>query len=80
MYEGLALALQATDAPLEEIERTMMSVVDFAADMDDILVVAEYMTNLGLDRRALELFQEVAATQPFPGTLFARPGSSPTDG
>jgi hypothetical protein len=65
MYEGLALALQATEAPLEEIERTMMSVVDFATNMDDILVAAEYMTHLGLDRRALELFREVAATQPF---------------
>jgi hypothetical protein len=64
MYEGLALALQATDAPLEEIERAMMSVVDFATNMDDILVAAEYMTHLGLDRRALELFREVAATQP----------------
>jgi len=64
MYEGLGLAMQASGAPESEVERALMSVVDFSGSVDETLFVAEYMARLGLDRRALQLFQNMAAAQP----------------
>jgi len=64
MYEAMGLAMQASGAPAEDVERALMSVVDFATCQDDILIVAEYMTHLDLDRRALDLFRNVATAQP----------------
>lgn len=65
MYEAMALAMKATEAPDEEVERVLMSAVDFASSPDDVLIVAEHMTHLDLDRRALQLFRNVADVQPF---------------
>jgi len=65
MYEGLGLSLKANGAPAEEVERALMSAVDFANSLDDVLYVAVFMTHLGLDARALKLYREVAAAQPF---------------
>jgi tetratricopeptide (TPR) repeat protein len=64
MYEGLGLALQASGADQVEVERALMSVVDFSSSVDETLFLAEYMTRLGLDRRALQLFQNMAVAQP----------------
>ena len=64
MYEGLGRAMQASGAPEPEVERALMSVIDFSSSFDEMLFVAEYMTRLGLDRRALQLFQSMAAVQP----------------
>jgi len=64
MYEGLGLAMKASGAADSEVERALMSVVDFSTSVDETMYVAAYMTQLGLDRRALQLFQNVAAAQP----------------
>ena len=64
MYEGLGLAMKASGAADSDVECALMSVVDFSSSVDETMYVAEYMTQFGLDRRALELFQNVAAVQP----------------
>ncbi|MCY2988149.1 MAG: hypothetical protein NTY19_09840 [Planctomycetota bacterium] len=64
MYESLALALKASHAPDEDVERALMSAVDFSSSLDDVMYVAVYMTHMGLDGRALKLFRQVAAAQP----------------
>ncbi len=64
MYESLALALKANHAPDDDVERALMSAVDFSSSLDDVMYVAVYMTHMGLDGRALKLFRQVAAAQP----------------
>ncbi|HEY2881955.1 MAG TPA: hypothetical protein VGJ15_05965 [Pirellulales bacterium] len=64
MYEGLALAMQAQKAPPEEIERALMSAVDFATSATDLMNVAVYMGRIGLDRRALKLLRQASALEP----------------
>ncbi len=65
MYEALALAMQADNQPKEEIERALMSAVDFANSPTDVMNVAIYMARIGLDTRALKLMRQVAAMEPF---------------
>jgi hypothetical protein len=64
MYEALALALEISGAPSTEIERALMSAVDFSESVDDIFYIATYMSRSGLEQRALKLFHEVAAANP----------------
>jgi hypothetical protein len=64
MYEALALAMQAVDAPKEDLERALMSAVDFSEDLDGVMHVAAYMSQVGLDGRALALFREVSSAAP----------------
>ena len=71
MYEALALAMRAAQAPPTEIERALMSAVDFADSVEDLLLVAVYFTRLGdpksqdhFDRRALRIFREVSTQFP----------------
>ena len=65
MYEALALAMQAQGRSKEEIERVAMSAVDFAQTPLDLMVTAIYFDRqLGLRRRALELYKQVARLAP----------------
>ena len=66
MYEALALAMLAGDYPQSEVERALMSAVDMSSDLDVMMDIAIYMARLGLDRRALQLFREVAFMQSVP--------------
>ena len=51
MYEALALAMQAADRPPEQIERAVMSAVDFIDNPTDLMYLGVYLTQLGLDQR-----------------------------
>lgn len=64
MYEALTIVLRAEDAPAEEIERAIMSTVDFSDNVNDLMFAAAYMAHIGLDSRALKMFREVAALNP----------------
>jgi hypothetical protein len=64
MYEGMGLALQAMNRPKAEVERALMSAVDFATSTDEVMYAAMYMSRIGLDRRAYKLFRQVAAMEP----------------
>lgn len=64
MYEAMALAMQLDHAPKQEIERALMSAIDFSSGPNHMLVVASLMTRLDLDSRALKLYQDVAQMEP----------------
>lgn len=64
MYEALGLAMQADGRPTEEIERALMSSVDFAQTPLDLMYIGIYMDKLGLKRRALDLYRQVSRIVP----------------
>jgi hypothetical protein len=64
MYEALGLAMQADNQSREEIERALMSAVEFARSPNDLTYVALYMTRMGFDGRALKLYREAAQLDP----------------
>jgi hypothetical protein len=65
MYQALGLALTAAKAPSAQIERALMSAVDFAgSDTTQLAYIAHYMARNGLDRRALKLFRQVSDLEP----------------
>lgn len=64
MYEGLALAMEANGSSKAELERALMSAVDFSTSLDDSMLAALYMSQIGLEKRALSIFQDVAAANP----------------
>ena len=55
MYEALALALDAAGRPKADIERAVMSAVDFVNNTSDLMYIGAYLSQLGLDRRAAGL-------------------------
>jgi plasmid stabilization system protein ParE len=65
MYEAMTLAMLASGAPKAEIERALMSAVDFSNNVEEVLNVATFMTHLDMDERALKLYQEVADLNSF---------------
>src|SRR5690606_14283367 len=64
MYEALSLALQVKGADSAELERTLMSAVDFSRTPDDMMLVALHFVRLGMDERALKIFQDVSSIDP----------------
>lgn len=65
MYEALGLAMIADDQPREDIERALMSAVDYAKTPNDILMVAIYMSRTeGFKPRALKLLKRVSQVAP----------------
>lgn len=64
MYEALGLAMQADARDPQEIERALMSALDFASDEYDLLYLASYMARSGLDSRALKLLQQASQAAP----------------
>ena len=65
MYQAYAIALRATDAPAEEVERALLSAVDFAQSPEDVLHLAARLEEIGSDAAALELCQNVSAMDPY---------------
>ena len=65
MYEAITLAMLAGDAPLSEVERALMSAVDFSRNDEEVLHIASYMNYLGLNERALKLYRGLSETNPF---------------
>lgn len=65
MYEAISLGLLASGKPVTEVERALMSAVDFTDNTDQILHVAAFMSQLGLDQRALKLYQELSMANPY---------------
>jgi hypothetical protein len=70
MYEALGLAMQADQRSPEEIERVLLSALDFASNPLEVMYLAQYMARCGLEKRALQLYQQAslvvpAAPQPY---------------
>ena len=64
MYEALALALDAAGRPKAEIERAVMSAVDFVDNTADLMYVGAYLSQIGLHQRALQVYRQAAALDP----------------
>jgi von Willebrand factor type A domain len=64
MYEALGLAMQADNQSREEIERALMSAVEFAKSPNDLMYIAIYMTRMGFDARAVKIYREAAQLDP----------------
>ena len=64
MYESLGIALQLSGADDKEVERAIMSAVDFATSPDHLLVIADYLRGLGLDKRVVQVCRLAVEHQP----------------
>ncbi|KAA5547347.1 VWA domain-containing protein [Roseiconus nitratireducens] len=64
MYQAYAIALTATGAPVEEVERALLSAVDFAESPDTVLHVAARLEDIGSHAAALRLCKRVSDLDP----------------
>jgi hypothetical protein len=64
MYEAMVLGMQAGGSSIQEIERALMSAIDFGESADDFMYVAQYMARIGLESRALSIFRQVSVIEP----------------
>ncbi len=65
MYEVLALSMQIAGRPQEEVERAILSQVDFTAvDVPSMLYSAAYLARFGAEQRALHLYRQASQLQP----------------
>lgn len=64
MYEAMTLAMRMEGAKTEDLERALLSAVDLAENVNQMLVVAAYMAHAGLHGRALKVYQQVASADP----------------
>ena len=60
MYEAMAWPCRPPGGPKEEIERAVMSAVDFCDNTADLMYIGTYLMQLGLNERALDIFRQVA--------------------
>ena len=60
MYEAMSLAMQAAGRPKDEIERAVMSAVDFCDNTADLTYIGTYLMKLGLNERALDIFRQAS--------------------
>ncbi|MFG0253995.1 MAG: hypothetical protein ACF787_02680 [Rhodopirellula sp. JB053] len=64
MYQAYAIALAATNAPEAEIERALLSAVDFAETPDDVLNVIGRLEAIRCDAAAMKLCRQLSAVDP----------------
>jgi hypothetical protein len=66
MYEVLGLSLEIAGHPKEEVERALLSRIDFtAADVPNMLVSAAYLTRFGGTAQSLHLYRQASRLAPF---------------
>ena len=51
-------------SPKAELERALMSAVDFSGSVDEVIIVAQYMATHGLEQRAMKVFRQLAVMDP----------------
>jgi len=65
MYDVLALTLQITGRPKADIERALMSHLDFAAtDVESTLLSAAYLARFGAKEQAIKLYRQSSELEP----------------
>jgi uncharacterized protein with von Willebrand factor type A (vWA) domain len=64
MYESLGIAMELSGKSKPEIERAVMSAADFSTSADELMYIARYLSRLGLDQRAFQLYQQVIKLEP----------------
>jgi hypothetical protein len=71
MYESLGIAMELTGRPKQEIERVIMSATDFSTSADELMYIAQYLSRAGLDRRAVQVYQQVVKLEPLRSEAYA---------
>jgi tetratricopeptide (TPR) repeat protein len=64
MYEALSIAMQGADYPAEEIQRVLMSSVDFGADVTAAIKIARYLETQGMTKEALAIYRDAHRASP----------------
>jgi hypothetical protein len=65
MYDVLALTMQIVGRPKADVERALMSHVDFAAtDVESTLLSAAYLARFGAKEQALKLYRQASDLEP----------------
>jgi hypothetical protein len=64
MYEALALALDAAGRPKADVERAIMSAVDFVDNSTDMMYIANYLSRMGMNDRAIEVYRQASHLDP----------------
>ena len=64
MYEVLAMSMKAAGHPQEEVDRAIMSAVEFADAPVDLMRLGRYLMQIDMDSRALQVFHQVALAKP----------------
>jgi len=64
MYEAMALAMQAAGSPADQVERAVLSAIDFADNPLDMMYIALYLDQIGLEKRALQIYRQVSEMVP----------------
>lgn len=64
MYEALGIALQLSGSSPQEVERAVMSAVDFSTTPEELMLIAQYLLSLEFDDRAIQIYQQVAKIDP----------------
>ncbi len=71
MYESLGIAMELRGGAKNDIERAVMSAADFSTSPDELMYIAQYLSRLALDRRAMLLYQQVAKLEPLRSEAYA---------
>ena len=64
MFEALALAMQADQRSRADVERALMSALDFVKTTTDMMYLAQYLARAGFEQRALQLFRQASELDP----------------
>ncbi|MEM6799301.1 MAG: DUF4974 domain-containing protein, partial [Planctomycetota bacterium] len=64
MYEALGISLQLSGSSPQQVERAIMSAVDFSSTPEELMLIAQYLLSLELDHRAIQVYQQVAKIAP----------------
>ncbi len=65
MYDVLALSMEIAGRPQKEIQRVLLSRIDFSAtDVPSMVYSAAYLSRFEADEQALKLYQQAAKLQP----------------
>ena len=59
MYESLGIAMELDGHSKKDIERAIMSAADFSTSAIELMYIAQYLSRIGFDQRALGLYQQV---------------------
>ncbi len=71
MYETLGIAMQLEGEDDSQIERAIMSACDFSKSPDELMLIAQYLSHLGLDNRAVDVYQQVIKLSPLHWEAYA---------
>jgi hypothetical protein len=65
MYQALSLSMKACDYPAEDIERVMLSSLDFSRDTNSAIAIASYFAQNQMKQEALALLHDTAINDPY---------------